>query len=288
MIEHQHPSLVSIGDNVVDCYLDLGWMFPGGNAVNVAVHAARLGIDSAYIGALGADAAGRCVHAALRDENVDTTGVRVVPGANAFATVRLVDGDRVFGTGNPGVSEFVPDDDQLALVAQADVVHTGECSMLEDHIGALRDRAALLSFDFSVRPWDYIATYAPLADIAVCSMPDDVSADERVDALAALGPSIAVVTKGADGATMRYRGEKVDAQAGDGPIVDTLGAGDAFIARLLVGVLRGEEPHDLLRKSSRYATSCCAEHGAFGHRCALNEDPGGSPASSITYQQEGT
>jgi fructoselysine 6-kinase len=40
-------SLAAVGDNVVDCYVDRGLMFPGGNSVNVAVHAARAGTRTA-------------------------------------------------------------------------------------------------------------------------------------------------------------------------------------------------------------------------------------------------
>ena len=52
--------LLTVGDNVVDCYPDLGTMFPGGNTVNVAVHAQRNGAEAAYLGALGTDAVSTC------------------------------------------------------------------------------------------------------------------------------------------------------------------------------------------------------------------------------------
>ena len=56
--------IATVGDNVVDCYPDLGVMYPGGNTVNVAVHARRLGARAAYLGALGTDTAGRVLTAA--------------------------------------------------------------------------------------------------------------------------------------------------------------------------------------------------------------------------------
>ena len=60
------PSLLAVGDNVVDRYVEAGYMYPGGNAVNVAVHARRNGATSAYLGAVGTDRAGQVVLAALR------------------------------------------------------------------------------------------------------------------------------------------------------------------------------------------------------------------------------
>ena len=47
--------LIALGDNCVDVYRNKGEVHPGGNAVNVAVHAARCGAESEYIGNLADD-----------------------------------------------------------------------------------------------------------------------------------------------------------------------------------------------------------------------------------------
>src|SRR4051812_45358164 len=141
--------LLAVGDNVVDCYPVQGVMYPGGNAVNVAVHARRCGLRVGYVGAVGTDDAGRLVLGALRSEGVDTARTRVVDGANAFAEVSVVHGNRVFGHGDAGVSRFTVTPDDLALARGADVVHTGECSMVEDQLETLATAARRLSFDFS-------------------------------------------------------------------------------------------------------------------------------------------
>lgn len=267
------PRVLTLGDNVVDCYPDLGVMFPGGNALNVAVHARRVGASSAYVGVVGDDEAGTLVRRALTDEGVDTGLLRVATGPNAYALVRVVDGNRVFGSGDVGVSRFSVAAPDLAAVTGADVVHTGECSMLESDLGRIADAARLLSFDFSERPWDYVAEHAPRVQVAILSgatiQEDPVDLVTRV---AKLGPTVVAVTQGAAGATLWVDGHVIDAPAGTGEIVDTLGAGDAFIARLLVGLVRGEEPTELLRSATAYATRTCAEYGAFGHRAALPGD----------------
>lgn len=84
--------LAGVGDNVVDRYRDLGTMFPGGQALNVAVYARRAGVESAYLGVVGDDVAGRHVLGALVAEGVDTSHVQVRSGSNAFAEVALVGG----------------------------------------------------------------------------------------------------------------------------------------------------------------------------------------------------
>ena len=262
--------IVALGDNVVDCYPDLGVMFPGGNALNVAVHAHRVGASAAYIGAVGTDEAGVLVRDALVTEGVDTGLLRVVDGDNAYAVVRLVNGNRVFGDGDIGVSRFTVSEEELAACREADLVHTGECSMLEGDLERLAGAARRLSFDFSERPWSYVAEHAPKVDVAILSAAS-TEADPRdlVTRVAALGPSLVAVTQGDAGATLWVGGQLLHAPAGDGPVVDTLGAGDAFIARLLVGLARDEEPADLVHAATTYASASCREHGAFGYRTSL-------------------
>jgi sugar/nucleoside kinase (ribokinase family) len=271
--------LLAVGDNVVDCYPDLGVMFPGGNAVNVAVNAVRCNARAGYVGALGTDRAGRLLHRALGEEGVDLDLVRVVDGPNARAVVRIVDGNRVFESGELGVSRFRVSDPDLAAAAAADIVHTGECSMTEPDLPRLARAARLLSFDFSERPWDYITEHAGLVGIAILSLPegrrdDAVNLARRVRGL---GPERVVVSRGAQGALLLGPGGLTEAHAGTGPVVDTLGAGDALIARLLVGLAGGEPDDVALRAATSYATSTCAEYGAFGYQTTLDADEDPSP-----------
>jgi fructoselysine 6-kinase len=263
--------LLAVGDNVVDQYPQQDVMYPGGNAVNVAVHARRLGARSAYLGVVGDDLAGTVVMDALRREGVDTRLTRVAPGANAFAVVNVVDGNRVFADGAVGVSVFALTDDQLQTASTYDIVHTGECSHLEDQLAELARHSRRLSFDFSERPWDYVQEYARHASVAIWSSPsgDLGEGQRRAEQLRSLGPDTAVVTLGAAGALVLQE-DLTHRPAPSGPIVDTLGAGDAFIARFLVGLGSGEQIGELLSAATAYATACCASFGAFGHATSMN------------------
>jgi fructoselysine 6-kinase len=254
--------------------------YPGGNAVNVAVHAVRLGFGSAYIGAVGTVPAGEVVLNSLRKEGVDTARIRVVDGPNAYAVVEIVDGNRVFAKGDLGISVFELDDADLAFAQTFEIVHTGECSNLEGQIADLARVARTLSFDFSERPWDYIEAIAPQVDVAIKSAPgaDREVGFEQAQRLRELGPLTVAVTLGAEGAVISHDGETHWAAAGSSEIVDTLGAGDAFIARLLRGLTRSEPIGELLRAATQYATETCASFGAFGHATPL-PDLSHSPSS---------
>ena len=140
--------LLCLGDNVVDRYVAQGVMYPGGNAVNVAVFAKRLGADAAYQGVLGSDEAGRLVLASLVGEGVDTSRVTVAQGPNAWADVELVEGDRLFLGSDKGVSNFRLTATHYAEVAAFDAVHTAYTALLEDQLFDLCTHAARVSYDF--------------------------------------------------------------------------------------------------------------------------------------------
>ena len=164
-------------------------LYPGGNAVNVLC----TGVAVAPVSRRATSRA-RAVLDALVAEGVDTS-LLVVEGPNAYADVRVV-GNRVFDHGDPGVSRFALTPADFAAVAAASIVHTGKCSMVEEQLADLSAAAPRLSFDFSERPDDYIAAYAPLVDIAIRSLPCATREDAAAEAhrIQALGPDLVAVT----------------------------------------------------------------------------------------------
>ncbi|HEX8940452.1 MAG TPA: PfkB family carbohydrate kinase [Candidatus Limnocylindrales bacterium] len=276
--------LLGVGDNVVDRYRDLGRMFPGGNALNVAVAARRAGIEAAYIGALGTDRAGETVLGALRAEGLELDRLRVVDGPNAWAEVTLVEGDRVFVGSHVGVSRFRLDETDLAYAASFDLIHTGDCSMVEDQVADLAARAPV-SFDFSIhREPGYTEALLPHLEIA-CFSASDLDEEAALDLLAAAvarGPRLALATRGTAPALL-FDGRRTWRQAAvPVQVVDTLGAGDSFIGCLLAGLVTGQDPAVALEAAADAAARTCADYGAFGHGVpiALETAAEAAPAAS--------
>jgi fructoselysine 6-kinase len=259
--------LVGIGDNCADRYPQLGMMFPGGNTLNVAVFARRSGAEAGYVGVLADDAAGACMHDALRAEDVDTRRLRVVPGLTAYATVEVVDGERFFGPHDVGVSIFVPSSADHDYVAGFDLAHTGDCSGMEAHVGDLAARCKV-SFDFGVHR-DPAYARPLLGDVFVAEFSASDLDEDQVEALVhwayGHGPTFVLATRGPGGAVL-FDGRRAYRQpALPTRVVDTLGAGDAFIARTLVGLVGGEPIPQTLQAAAELAARTCAEVGAFDH-----------------------
>jgi fructoselysine 6-kinase len=259
--------LLGAGDNVVDRYPHLGRYFPGGNAVNVAVAARRAGAEAAYLGALGDDEAGRTILGALAAEGVETSRVRIESGSTAWVDIRQEDGDRVFGEYDLGVSPFrlLPDD--LEYAATFDLVHLCAGCFLEEDASALAMRAPL-SFDFKLRrDLNYLGSLLSLTRYAFFSAADlgEAGTTDLLSQAVSLGATVAVATRGA-GDSFALDAGRLHRQS---PIsrtpLDTLGAGDAYIGRFLVGYLGGEAISKTLRAAAEAAAATCQEYGAFGH-----------------------
>lgn len=262
--------LVGVGDNTVDTYVNLRMLFPGGNAVNVAVLAHQLGAETGYVGWLGDDECGELILAALKAEGVDISHCRVFPGkATSFSSVELVDGDRVFGTSNHGVSkDFILDKEDLRYIQDFDIVHTSVYSHVEDQLPHLKKFSARLSFDLSNNVnLAYLERVLPFCDYAFVSL-SDVQVEERVNLIErmhALGPKMIIATCGKEGSWV-FDGQQLYHQSiTPVTVVDTLGAGDAYAACFLVEITAGTTIPLAMERSAKNAAKNCLHYGAFGY-----------------------
>jgi fructoselysine 6-kinase len=261
--------LLGIGDNTVDIYLTEGMQYPGGNAVNVAVQARRCGAWASYLGCLGRDRLGDLVHGSLVAEGVDVSHVRRIDGPNPWSRIRHDGPDRIFAGSNPGVRgcyDLGPGDDRF--IAAHDVVHTSVHSGLDAQMPRLKASARLLSYDYSEH-WERPGVAATMrhVDIAFLSGPRRGMAEceELLRWCAGQGPSVVVVTRGTDGACALHVGQVHTQPVHPAEVVDTLGAGDGFIAGFLVAHAGGLPLPACLARGAAQAAAVCAIKGGFGH-----------------------
>lgn len=261
--------IIGIGDNVVDKYIHMGTMYPGGNALNIAVLCRRYGAETAYLGCLGSDFAGKHIYKSLKKEGVDVSRVRVLKGENAFAEVTLINGDRVFVNGSKGVSQnIVLDDEDYKFISKFQLAHTSIYSGIEDLLPSIKKVNVKISYDFSNDYTDHHLDKAlPHVDYAFFSGSDkrDDEVIKFIKEVRAYGAELVLVTRGSKGATLWYNNEYYNQGIVPTDVVDTLGAGDGFISRLLLGVLNKENIRETLYHSAKEAANVCTYYGAFGY-----------------------
>lgn len=258
-----------MGDNCIDLlrYAAGGRVIRrvGGNAVNVAVQAARAGAEVEYFGAVGDDENGRLTLAALAAEGVGIRGAVVRPGATSVTEIDVTsEGERILGREDFGACRgYAPSAADFDWILSADHVHIG---WLDDG-GALRtalaERSRSVSQDLSVNadPRDLGVGGLTIAFGSLAGPPGP--AETLARAWLDQGAQMAVVTRGAEGATVVNSEGTWHVPAEPVEAVDTTGAGDTFIAAFLLARLTGASPAAAAQAGAAAARLTCLHEGGF-------------------------
>jgi len=269
-----------LGDNVVDCYLDQGLYYPGGNAVNVAVNCMRDGARAAaYLGVFGDDGAAKHIKSCLAAEGVSFERSRRAYGRSGHPGVNLnPDGDRVFVGGPRDTVQhvlrlrLVPPD--LDYVRSFDCCHTSCFSSVEPELEKLAE-ACDLSFDFSTKAEDgYIDEVCPHLRFAFFS--GAALTEERLGSIISRcherGAEIVGITLGGRGALFSREGKRFYQPVKPAPaVIDTMGAGDSFIAGFLTRFYDSGDMAGALDYAAGRAALTCGFYGAFGYPHPLDD-----------------
>lgn len=281
--------VLGLGDNIFDVYERLGVAYPGGNAANVAVNARKLGHEAAYLGIIADDAWGEVMRASLRSERVETERCPAEPASTTKRCLQdRIDGERRFlrlelGDAWCAFPHLTPD--LVDYIGGFDVVLTSCNAKCAEQLGALDGRGGILSFDFGekakYRTREYLDSVVPHVDLVQFSCAD--ATEEEVDRL--LGSydftCPVLVTRGGLPPILTWKGGSAyGSVVGVGPVVDTMGAGDAFATALVCGLVgrgwrRGgpfpgtEEVESALGDAAAHAARMCQVEGAFGHPLRL-------------------
>ena len=232
-------------------------LHPGGSPFNVAVGVGRLGHAAAFVGRLSDDLFGPLLRARLEEAGVSSELAATGPEPTALAFVADSDGEARYSFRLAGTAALaLHTDDVLAACrpGRVDALHFGSLALAfprsaETIVGLARSLKgrALLSLDPNVRAgvvedWPaYRATLRDsmhLADLVKVSEADldALGPGARDDLRNATGPVAVVVTRGAAGSRVHLPNAVLDCPALPCRVVDTVGAGDAFMAGLLAAL----------------------------------------------------
>jgi 2-dehydro-3-deoxygluconokinase len=257
----------------------------GGSEANVAIGLARLGADVRWLGRVGDDGLGRRVVRELRAEGVQVAAV-VDPAAPTGLLLKETDAagrtEVVYHRRGSAGSRLSPED--LAEVDWSSVTHlhvTGITPALSASASAAVDAAmqrleAPVSFDVNHRGrlWSAEAAapvYRRLAarativfaglDEAMLLVPEADGAEDAARRIAALGPVEVVIKLGADGALALVDGLVEQVAALPVHVVDTVGAGDAFVAGYLAERVLGRPTTARLATAAAAGAAACTHPG---------------------------
>jgi fructokinase len=268
----------------------------GGAPFNVAAHIAQLGVSVSLISAVGQDALGDEILEVAQNKGVNVQFVgrtRIgLPTGTVIATVDAM-GNATYELVQPVAwDEIIVSPEALETVAKAGAFIFGSLATrspynLQQLDRLLAVKGPLKFFDVNLRPPfadpKRIVELAARADVIKLNH-DEVgqiaswlrtgeatpnppgNAEAVAEACAALSkatntPRICV-TMAAAGAALWDRGNLVSAPAPEVVVKDTVGAGDAFMAGLMVGLTRGADPQTVLETACRLGAIVASHDGA--------------------------
>jgi fructokinase len=237
---------------------------PGGAPANVAVAVSRLGHDSAFIGQVGDDPFGHYLADVLDAEGVDVRGLRFSTEARTtLAFVSLTgEGERDFVFFRHPSADMLFRADQVALevLAGRKIFHFGSITLIGDPsrsatlmaAQAAHTRGMLISYDPNLR-----LSLWPSSDAAregmmrgmnfahVVKLSEEelefLTGSQDVSPLWRQETQVIAVTRGSKGATLYTRKGRHEVPGFSVRTLDTTGAGDGFMAGMLVGILERQE-----------------------------------------------
>lgn len=248
----------------------------GGQTATAMVALQRLGLKTAYAGRFGADDAGRFGYESLVSESVNLDYAEMIEGATnqiAFIIIDRRSGERTIIWDRDEQLSYSPDDAPIELAARGRVLH------LDAHdppacVAMARNAGTIVTADID-NIYEGLPELLPLIDVLITSseFPERLTgiSDLRTaltEIKSRYGCAIVGATLGAQGALVLCEGEFIEspAFAVPGECRDTTGAGDAFHAGFIYGMLRGEDVETCLRTGNALAALKCR---ALGGRTAL-------------------
>jgi fructokinase len=283
--------IASYGDAIIDLFaLPIGSSIEeaqsfeprlGGSTCNVAVIAARAGARVRFIGAVGPDGWGARIRAALERESIDVSTLVTIPSTRTPVTfcVSRPDGSRSFLSYRNGSADGAFALEHLAPQALDGVtwLHLASSSMRAQPRRSATEAVVLraiaqgvsISVDLNVRPgvWpsrdamrDAVRWLCARATMVKASDEDLLLLEQpaTLEALRALAPRAKAVvhTRAEHGADAWVAGVCVHADAPSVTVVDSVGAGDAFVAALLAKLDTEMEPFEPTRFAQWLAQAC--------------------------------
>ena len=250
---------------------------PGGSAANTAVGLARLGLKVGFIGKVAEDPEGKLLLEDFEDEGVDTQGITVSKQGRSGNVMGYVDknGDRALYV-DPGVNDSLEYEEiDLQYAESTRFLHltsfVGDAPFHAQIELLNRLSEVKISFDpgelYARRGF---AALKPMIAKSFVMFPNENEVklltgktyERGAEVLLNAGASIVVVTLGRRGCYVTDDKETHLVEPYGVAVVDTTGAGDAFCAGFLYGLITNEDLHECGKLGNFVASRCLQNVGA--------------------------
>lgn len=232
-----------IGDNCIDVYERINEKYPTGNVVDTGVNLCKLGAEVSIISTTGNDSFGKWMIETLGNEGLDISHLKVADGPTAITYMDMDGNERIHGDYFEGVlSSMKFDFSDLEFAIGHGHVHTALWGKAESVLPFLKANGCKISFDYADRlDHPLVEVTLPYVDIGFYSY--HKGRDTEIEAFlkdkVTRGMKISVATFGDQGSLAFDGAHFYEGGIYPADVVNTVGAGDSFIAGFLYATYSG-------------------------------------------------
>lgn len=258
--------VIAMADNCIDVYYRLDKYYLTGNSIDFAFNYKALGGDVTEMTILGNDVFAVALEDRLEQRGIPLRVLKRVDRPTGMATMDIIGGDRthLHFVGN-AMEEIELSEADQAFVKTFDIVYAERWCRVHRYIQNLKQPGQIWVYDFSKRlelP-DNDRLY-PYLDYAFFSYEeDDRYIRQFLKTVCGKGAKCAIAMLGPDG-SLAYDGQAYYRQkANPVEVVNTVGAGDSYIAAFTYGVSLGEDIPSCMRRGTHQATKIIQQFNPY-------------------------
>ncbi|MGP8189280.1 MAG: carbohydrate kinase family protein [Methanobacterium sp.] len=247
----------------------------GGSAANTIIGLSRLGLKTGYIGKVSNDPEGNLILDNLKNEDVNINGIIIEEGrtGNVMGYVDL-SGQRALYV-DPGVNDLIkPEEIKIEYLKDIKILHltsfVGDSIKAQESLLEELPANVKVSFDpgriYAEKGLEYIKKILNRTNILLVNEEelklltshDYNTFEDRIMDLMDFEIDLIIVKRGDKGCYVTNSKESHSVEAFQVKCKDTTGAGDAFNAGFLYGLLKGKNLYNSCILGN-YVAACCVE-----------------------------
>lgn len=257
---------IAMSDNCIDVYYKLDRYYLTGNSIDFAFNYKDLGGDVTEMTILGNDVFAKALEERLKERDIPLRVLKQVDRPTGMATMDLVDGDKkhLHFEGN-AMEEIDLTESDLEFVKQFDIVYSERWTKVWRYIKELKQPGQIWIYDFSKRMEeeknDIILPYLDYAFFSYQKNNEYIR--EFMIKTREKGAKVVVAMLGEEG-SLAYDGKEWYKQEAEHvTVINTVGAGDSFIAAFTYGVSLGEDISQCMLRGKNRATEIIQQFNPY-------------------------
>lgn len=257
---------IAMADNCIDVYYKLDRYYLTGNSIDFALNYKDMGGDVSEMTILGNDVFAMALTERLKERGIFLRVIKQVDRPTGMATMDIVDGDKKHIQFEGNAMELIDlSEKDMEFIKQFDIVYAERWAKIDRYIRTLKQPGQIWVYDFSKRlEMESNDVILPYIDYAFFSYKKDDDYIRRFMVETKQKGTGCVIAMLGEYGSLAYDGNRFyEMNAESVPVINTVGAGDSYIAAFTYGVSLGETITECMLRGKERATKIIQQFNPY-------------------------